>query len=339
MLKFDDKFFEDEIRDGYFVRSEMKRRWAAEMEVLAEIDRVCKKNGIRYFADCGTLLGAVRHNGFVPWDDDMDIAMFRSDYMRFLSIVKEELLPPFMGINMYHYADFDRAFMSVQNGLGLNLNEDFLHRFHGCPYGSGVDIFCLDNMWESEEEFYNIIELTDFVSLVNKIVDMRREEKEFGKLQEDNEHWLRIKKASDVFSTEDLLLKVESMCNLKINREKNIKNQLFRILDGAYSLCDNETSEFVVDMAFATGFEYRRAGLKREWYREAVELPFENITIPVPIEYHKVLEQLYGIGYLWPVQYSHSADDHMRERMQEARDIIKDGKKRIEKLEKILGAY
>ena len=221
----------------------------------------------------------------------------------------------------------------------MNLNEDFLHRFHGCPYGSGVDIFCLDNMWESEEEFYNIIELTDFVSLVNKIVDMRREEKEFGKLQEDNEHWLQIKKASDVFSTEDLLLKVESMCNLKINREKNIKNQLFRILDGAYSLCDNETSEFVVDMAFATGFEYRRAGLKREWYREAVEIPFENITIPVPIEYHKVLEQLYGTGYLWPVQYSHSADDHMRERMQEARDIIKDGKKRIEKLEKILGAY
>ncbi len=46
MLEFDDKFFEDEVRDGYFVRSEMKRRWAAEMEVLAEIDRVCKKTAL-----------------------------------------------------------------------------------------------------------------------------------------------------------------------------------------------------------------------------------------------------------------------------------------------------
>ncbi len=339
MLEFDDKFFEDEVRDGYFVRSEMKRRWAAEMEVLAEIDRVCKKNGITYFADWGTLLGAVRHNGFIPWDDDMDIVMLRSDYMRFLSIAQKELLPPFMGINIYHYEDFDRTFITVQNGLGLNLNENFLNRFHGCPYGSGVDIFCLDNMWESEEEFYDIVQLTDFVSLVNKVIDMRREEKEFGKILEKDEHWLQIKKESDAFSTEDFLLKAESMCNVKIDRKKNIKNQLFRILDGAYSLCDNDKSELVVNMAAATCLEYHHAGFKREWYKEAVELPFENITIPVPIGYHKVLEQLYGINYLSPIRYSHGADEHMREDMQQARDIIKNGKKRIENLEKILGVY
>ena len=91
-MQIPEGYLEGEIRDGFYVESMMKKTWAAQMEVLAEVDRVCKKNNIQYFADWGTLLGAVRHKGFVPWDDDMDICMKRPDYNRFLEIA-EKIMP------------------------------------------------------------------------------------------------------------------------------------------------------------------------------------------------------------------------------------------------------
>ena len=84
-------FLDEEVRCGFMVPTQIKQFWAAELEVLSEIDRICTKHGIHYFADWGTLLGAVRHGGFVPWDDDLDIVMKREDYQRFLSVAKDEM--------------------------------------------------------------------------------------------------------------------------------------------------------------------------------------------------------------------------------------------------------
>ena len=60
---------------------------SAEMEILREIDRICRAHGLTYFLSCGTLLGAVRHKGFIPWDEDMDVMMPREDYERFLQTI------------------------------------------------------------------------------------------------------------------------------------------------------------------------------------------------------------------------------------------------------------
>lgn len=66
-MQFTQNFFNPEIREGFEISAMMKRAWAAQMEVLQVVADICKKNGLEYFADWGTLLGAVRHQGFIPW--------------------------------------------------------------------------------------------------------------------------------------------------------------------------------------------------------------------------------------------------------------------------------
>ena len=83
--------FRDEIRNGFLVTVNQKRIWNIQLNIVAEVDRICKKHGINYFACRGTLLGAVRHKGFVPWNDDLDIAMLRPDYENFKRVVKQEI--------------------------------------------------------------------------------------------------------------------------------------------------------------------------------------------------------------------------------------------------------
>ena len=86
-----ESFFKGEIRNSFYVEKLMKKVWAAQLEVLHDVDMLCKKHNIQYFADYGTLLGAVRHKGFIPWDDDMDISMKREDYTKFCEIAQKEL--------------------------------------------------------------------------------------------------------------------------------------------------------------------------------------------------------------------------------------------------------
>ena len=91
-LEFSADYFKTEVRDGFEVSSMMKRAWAAQMEVLHVVADVCNKNEIRYFADFGTLLGAVRHKGMIPWDDDIDICVVREEYNRLIEILPLSLI-------------------------------------------------------------------------------------------------------------------------------------------------------------------------------------------------------------------------------------------------------
>lgn len=109
--------------------------------IANEIKRICEKNGIKYFLIGGTYLGAVRHKGFIPWDDDMDLGMLRDDYEKFLKIAGDELDDRFFISSMESEADYGLAFIKVRlNGTRFyeTANPEILHS------GIFVDIFPLD---------------------------------------------------------------------------------------------------------------------------------------------------------------------------------------------------
>ena len=163
MLSFSDKYFDGEVRDGFFIESKMKRAWAAQLEVLDEIRRICQANNIRYFADWGTLLGAVRHQGFVPWDDDLDICMLRDDYNRFLEIAPGQLSSYFELKSLYNDPTHDNVKCRIITGRSMNFSPEYLNRFHECPYIVGVDIFPVDYIPSDETDAAKLLESIEFV--------------------------------------------------------------------------------------------------------------------------------------------------------------------------------
>lgn len=112
------------------------------LETLLAVDEVCRKNDIRYYIIAGTLLGAVRHKGFIPWDDDLDIAMPRSDYDRFIAHCKEWLPEQYEMICTENDPDYPLPFAKIQNA-----NTTLIERMH-MKYLGGIyiDVFPLDGV-------------------------------------------------------------------------------------------------------------------------------------------------------------------------------------------------
>ena len=90
-MKLEREFFYDEVRDGFYIPGIIKRLWGAELTILSEVDQICKKHDISYYIAGGALIGAVRDGQFIPWDDDIDIMMFRRDFEVFTKVVQDEL--------------------------------------------------------------------------------------------------------------------------------------------------------------------------------------------------------------------------------------------------------
>lgn len=148
MLRHGIDFFRDEIRNGFYIPTAVKQSWAAALDVLWEIDKICAKHGIRYYADWGSFLGAVRHGGFVPWDDDMDICMLREDYVKFRQVCDGEL-PENYCIHDYERQKNHWLFLArVVNNKHIRFDDEHLLNNYNFPWLSGVDIFLKDYLYD-----------------------------------------------------------------------------------------------------------------------------------------------------------------------------------------------
>ncbi|MFQ7094387.1 MAG: LicD family protein [Ruminococcus sp.] len=85
------------------------------MDLLEQVKKICKNHGLKYFADSGTLIGAIRHKGYIPWDDDIDLVMMRNDYNKFMEYAKSELEFPYFLQTVYTDKDIMRAHAQLRN--------------------------------------------------------------------------------------------------------------------------------------------------------------------------------------------------------------------------------
>lgn len=143
----------------YMSYDSLKVLQKAHLKILAEIQRICDKHGIRYFVESGTLLGAVRHKAAIPWDDDADIAMLRPDFEKFRKVVRQELSPEFVYVEPADLGN-DAIFDIVPRVVLLNsqIKQDSPEEQY---YGNGiynhalVDIFVIDDM--SDNDFIHAV--------------------------------------------------------------------------------------------------------------------------------------------------------------------------------------
>lgn len=292
-MEFPKSYFEDEVRSGFYVPSMMKRAWAAQIEVLEDIEKVCRKHNIHYQADYGTLIGAIRHGGFIPWDDDMDISMLRKDYDKFNEVALDELPEGYGILNFDNSQDgsHDSYLTRLFNGRRIRLDRDFLNKFHGFPFVAGMDIFPLDYIPPTEEEDKMLIQQIGALSTVADMLGGEKREE-----------------------TEEYLEEIEKIYDIKLDKTKPLKRQLFQMAEKLCREYTGEGSEYVTNVASRTIWDYKEP---IKFYKETIRLPFEEGHIDVPIGYdgalrHKTWEYMepmrYNDGHTYPFYNKQTAE-------------------------------
>lgn len=270
MKKFNLK--EEEIC-GYTVSKEMKQVWNIELEMLKELLRVCEKYNLKVFIDSGSLLGAVRHKGFIPWDDDIDVVMLRKDYDTLLSLPSEEFKNPIFLQSAYSDKGYYRGHAQLRNSMTTGILPE---EAENVEFNQGIflDIFPLDEMSKFR--------------IVNKIKCYRTKFylKKFR---------IMYNNAKPSNAVKNLIKKVAKQILKKSDYKKSYR-KFEKGLTSKYFKSDN-----VAKISFYGSYkEYKP--VKKEYFEEIEYLPFEDIMVPVPKKYDDVLKAYYGDDYMKPVK-------------------------------------
>ena len=234
----------------------LKKQKEVLLELLQEFDRVCKKHHIPYVVFCGTALGAVRHKGFIPWDDDLDVSMLRSDYERFLKIAPGELNPQY-----YLQAEFSAHWPMNFSKLRKN-NTTCLEKYHpkdpASHQGIYIDVFPCDNA--SDNELVRKMQFYASRVVVAKALYNRGYETD--------------SKKKKLFMTCCRLLPLKPFHRFAMGKKK---------IDSA-----------CVHTFLACTSRYKKGIYKRSWFTETTEMDFEHLKVPVSAHYDELLTTMYG---------------------------------------------
>ncbi len=270
----DPTFFREEIRSDYLVTSEYKKLWAVELDLIQELDQFCKTVGIRYFAEGGTLLGAARHQGFIPWDDDIDLIMLWEDYEVLLREGPKYFREPYF----------------LQNYITEKEGEPQLSKLRrsdttGCtkweqtcvtpPYHKGIfiDIFPVNSVAEGDTRKKQIEDSILYWKLY-KGYEVDRE-KQF------NDGVSGLEPAYDAY--EKMFLTRYPRLSFPEIRKGYVQ---------ACAMAEGKGSKYVGTLSFRS--DDPKLIWPRAWYDEVVYLPFEHIQIPCTKYYAEMLRCEYG---------------------------------------------
>lgn len=284
-MYFPPSFFEDEVRDGFYVSGKMKRFWAGQLEVLDQIDKVCKRHNLTYFGDYGTILGAVRHGGFVPWDDDLDIGMKRDELNLFIKYARAELPEEYCVFDFETEPEYDNLLIRVVGGRSITFDPEYLSRNQGCPYAVGVDIFPLDNVAPTKE-----LEEKQ-VAIIKYCIGLAQTYRATGEIPQ----YARME-----------MRKLEKDLEMHFKAGLHLDQKLFMIAERIMATYNHETTEYITNMG--NYLENPNHIFPAHYFDQVVYLPFEGFMLPVSACYDDLLKRKYG-DYMKPVR-GFSAHDY-----------------------------
>lgn len=263
--KFSEDFLKEEVICDFKVDRNRKKLWMISLDMLLLFDRVCKKHGLQYFLGAGTLLGAVRHKGFVPWDDDVDVFMKRKDYEKFL-LLKDEFEYPYFFQTPQTDPGYFYSFAKIRNSNTTSFIKEFAYQ--GFNQGIWFTVFPIDN-WKTEGEEERMARIKELIldnSTYMRLTNPRLSEKD----------QLRVKN----YSGRD---------PLEVNNEIHALASEFK---------DEKTKH--ITLAVCTAYPLQRMKFYAEDYESAVIGEFEGFKFPIPIGYDRILRTMYGDYHEFP---------------------------------------
>lgn len=245
---------------------DLRKLQITELGMLKDIHKLCSENGIKYFLFYGTLLGAVRHGGFIPWDDDIDIIMMHEDYKKFTKVCLDKLPKKYFLQNCDTDKDFPRVWSKVRINDTCCMEKEFRHL--NIHYGIDMDIFELIYISENK-----------YISKIQKLAAYIYRLLKFEKAHLAIDKELREKKHIIIF-------------NILPNF---IKEWLGKITERiAYSTADKK-SKYVLEIS-------EMLVLDSSLFENKSEIIFEESNFYAPVDHKKILELLYGDYMKLPAQ-------------------------------------
>ncbi len=244
-------------------KSEINELQKIQLSMLKDFDAVCQRHRISYQLFSGTALGAVRHKGFIPWDDDIDVVMLREDYERFFDSASKEL-----DSNKYYVQrEFSEHWPMFFSKLRLN-GTTYIEKYHShdarIHQGIYIDIFPCDNLSDSRL-------MQNLQYIASKIVIAKSL---YARGYETNS---TVKKCFMQFCR---ILPTEPFKRLCIRR--------------------NNSSSLKVHTFFGGGKKFERSIFLREWFEQSVKMRFEDSEFPVSAHYDEMLRVMYGDYMVMP---------------------------------------